>query len=173
MKNIRILLVLSLIIVVLACTACTKKNNPQPNGGNNEANNSEEINTPVVEEEDDTDVIVKGNEEEALKRLNAALDEYFEEAFDVRADDVVITRIKVFSPEEEEADERLADLHLMEEEIAFEVEFDVHPAPGVEPTVFTFANGDIEGDWVRNKYNCGIMRLEDGKYSISSIGTSF
>ncbi len=176
MKNLRIIfLIVSLIAIILVCAACKNNNETVPNE-NNEPNTTTNTNVePEPEEQNDRDVIIKGNEEEVKKRLDKALDIYFEDAFDVRADDVKITRLKIFSPEEEETDERLADLHLMEEEIAFEVEFDVHPAPGVDPNVFTFANGEIDGDWVRNKYNCGILRLdsEEGQYRITSIGTSF
>ena len=173
MQNIKVLLmIVSLIAVIVVCTACTKNKStslgdvtPVPS----------EISTPVPQEENEViETNIKGNEEKSKEKLEEALDVHFKDAFDVRADDVVITRLKVFSPEEEASDERLANLHLMEEEIAFEVEYDVHPAPGVDPTVFTFSNGDIDGEWVRNKYNCGILRLnEEGQYRISSIGTSF
>ena len=39
---------------------------------------------------------------------------------------------------------------------------------------FTAATGEIDGQWVKEKYNCGVLKLkEDGTYELTNFGTGF
>lgn len=52
------------------------------------------------------------------------------------------------------------------------VEYSVKPKD-VNNTSWIAANGGIEGDWITNKCACIVIEKQNGKYTITSEGTSF
>ena len=85
---------------------------------------------------------------------------------------------KMYTAEEEQEIEVLKEKNLGPNEVAFEIRYDLRPAPGVDPIQFTAGTGeyDEETGWVKEKYNVGILRpTESGepKYEITDFGTGF
>ncbi len=125
-----------------------------------------------------SNIPLKDNLEEAERQVLAAAENYLRDAWAEKISDLEVTVEKVYSAEEEEADELLKSLNLGPNEIAFSVHYKLHPAEGVEDLMqFTAANGEIDeaSGWIVNKSNIGILRPNpDGEgYIITDFGTGF
>ena len=103
------------------------------------------------------------------------LDQYLKDAFPEMVEEVAPTEIKVYTADEIAANEALASYELGENDIVFEANYDMKIAEGVEDlNQFTAATGEIDGQWIRNKYNLGILRDNgDGTYSVDAFGTGW
>lgn len=89
-------------------------------------------------------------------------------------EELVPTDIKVYSAEEIAADEALKDLEIGEGDIVFEAKYDLKIAASVEDlTPFTAASGEIDGQWVRNKHNLGIVKTNGDVLTIDAFGTGW
>ncbi len=125
-----------------------------------------------------SNIPLKDNLAEAEKQVIAAVENYLRDAWADKISGLEVTAEKVYSAEEEEADELLKSLNLGPNEIAFSVNYKLHPAEGVEDLLqFTAANGEIDeaSGWIVNKSNIGILRPNpDGEgYIITDFGTGF
>ncbi len=83
--------------------------------------------------------------------------------------------IKIYTAEEIAEDDTLFyDCHFKDTDIVFAATYDLK-APdgkGIEPLLP--ANGEEDGQWVRNKYICGYLSLTfEGTYKLASAGTAF
>ncbi len=109
--------------------------------------------------------------EDAAESVAIALEEYYRDAYPDVVEAVKPTVVKVYTAEEIAANEALKDYDIKEGDIVFEVTYDLKVYDGVEDlTPFTGASGEIDGLWVRNKANVGIVR-ENG--SIDAFGTGW
>ena len=121
---------------------------------------------------------LKDNYPEAEKQVIAAVERYLLDALAGKIDDVEVTVDKIYSAEDEDAIDALKEMELGMNEVAFSVNYKLHPAEGVEDLMqFTAANGEIdeESGWIINKSNIGILRPNpDGEgYIITDFGTGF
>ena len=118
------------------------------------------------------------SQEEAEQQIQVAMQYLLEEAFGDKVNDARVYVEKIYTAEEEQADELLSSLNLGPDEYAFEVKYELHPAEGADPIELTAATGEIdeESGWVVDKYNVGVLRPNtDGEpeYIITDFGTSF
>ncbi len=119
------------------------------------------------------------SQEDAEYQIEVAMQYLLEEAYGDKVDDARIYVEKVYTAEEEQADELLKSLELGADEYAFEVKYELHPAEGADPIELTAATGELdeESGWVVEKYNVGVLRPNaDGSepaYVITDFGTSF
>ena len=125
-----------------------------------------------------SNIPLKDNLEEAKVQVLAAVEKYLRDAWAEKIDDVEVTVEKVYSDEEEKADELLKSLDLSPFEIAFSVSYKLHPAEGVEDLMqFTAGTGEIDeaSGWIINKSNVGSLRPDpDGEgYIVTDFGTGF
>ena len=125
-----------------------------------------------------SNIPLKDNLEEAKAQVLAAVEQYLRDTWGEKIDDLEVTVEKVYSAEEEEADELLKSLNLGPNEVAFSVVYKLHPAEGVEDLMqFTAATGEIDeaSGWIINKSNIGILRPNpDGEgYIVTDFGTGF
>ncbi len=83
--------------------------------------------------------------------------------------------IKIYSAEEiEENAELFQDLKFSDNDIVFAATYDLKAPDGMDPTPLTPANGEEDGQWVRDKYACGYLKfVSEGEYVLESWGTSF
>lgn len=101
------------------------------------------------------------------------------EAYGDKVNDARITVKKIYTADEEKADEMLKTYNLGPNEVAFEVNYELHPAEGVDARELTAATGDYDEEtgWVVEKYNVGILRPNpngsDPAYVITDFGTAF
>ena len=125
-----------------------------------------------------SNIPLKDNLAEAEAQVLIAVAQYLRDAWAEKIDDLEVTVEKVYSAEEEEADELLKSLNLGPNEVAFSVAYKLHPAEGVTDMMqFTAGTGEFDeaSGWIINKYNVGILRPNpDGEgYIITDFGTGF
>ena len=99
---------------------------------------------------------------------------YIRDSNEDKIEDFKTTSVKVYTADDIAADSTLADYDLNDNDIVFAIVYELKIADGVDPIEFTAATGDVDGQWVRNKSNCGILKYgEDGEYTVSNFGTGF
>lgn len=127
----------------------------------------------VAQTIDELPIEVNNNEEEeSLVKDN--VNKQLKEAFENKIEDVKFTKVKIYSVQEKRENEFLKDLP--EDAIAFEVNYEIKPAEGVDPIIFTAATGDFDEStgWVTEKSNVGtLIKDENGEYKLENFGTGF
>jgi len=197
----KVLLGIAAIAVVFGLVACGDKeesNQPEVNEEvnqvvennevteNNEETNvvpevsGEEVNVPKSEQEGTagSNIPLKDNLTEAEYQIKVAMQDLLKEAYGEQIFDARFKEIKVYTAEEEQENPALKERNLGPDEVAFDINYEIKPAEGVDPIIFTAATGDYdeESGWVKEKYNCGILvpnESGDAKYKIIDFGTGF
>jgi hypothetical protein len=202
----KLLLVLLLVFALCALVACgepEEQNEPTESTNVEESTivepstneNEEEDIAPGPETEDiqdtDTDVEVPKNEQEgtagsniplkdnydaAVLEIRSAMQEYLKEAYGDQIFDARIYVEKIYSYDEEQAIDVLKDLGT--DKLAFDVRYEIKPAEGVDPIVFTAGSGvyDEESGWVKEKYNSAILVPNEGgepAYKVTNMVTGW
>lgn len=122
---------------------------------------------------------VKSTESQSVTQSEAdivseVVELYLRDAYEDKIEDFKTTSVKVYSSDDIAADSALADYDLDDNDIVFDIVYELKIADGVDPIEFTAATGDVDGQWVRNKSNCGVLKYgEDGEYTVSNFGTGF
>ena len=135
--------------------------------------------TAAVEETAGATVALKDNAQEAEYQIQVAMQYLLEEAYGDKVNDARIYVEKIYTAEEEQGISELKERNLGENEVAFEVRYELHPADGVDTNELTAATGefDEESGWVVEKYNVGILRPNtegtEPAYVITDFGTGF
>ncbi len=163
-KLITLLLTLALVCALAACGAA-------PAEQQEETEPAETAETAEVTEK-------TMSPEDAEYQIEVAMQYLLEEAYGDKVNDARIYVEKVYTAEEEQADELLSSLGLGPDEYAFEVKYELHPAEGTDPIELTAATGEFDeaSGWVLEKYNVGVLRPNDSgepAYVITDFGTSF
>ena len=123
-----------------------------------------------------SNIPLKDNPEEAKYQIEVAMQKLLEESYGDKVTDARIYVEKIYTAEDEQADEALKEYNLGPDEVAFEVRYELHPAEGVDVNELMAATGeyDEESGWVIEKYNLGVLRpTEDGSYTITDFGTGW
>lgn len=104
-----------------------------------------------------------------------ALEQYYKTAHPDEIEAVEPTNVKIYTAEEIAASEVLQGYDIKDGDIVFEAKYDLKIAEGVEDmSPFTVPSGEIDGQWVRNKSNVGIVKDNgDGTYTIDAFGTGW
>lgn len=105
------------------------------------------------------------------------LEEYFKIQYGKVIEEVKFQDVKIYSQQEINSNELLKDYNLKSNDIVFEAHYSLKIIDGYdkdEMMQFTAGTGEIEGQWVKNKYNCGIAKYNsENDYTIENLGTSF
>lgn len=165
----KLLLVVLTICLVFALAAC---------GGSANEDAGSETDVPKSEQEGTagSNIPLKDNQEEAETQITAALQKQLEEAYGDKIDDVRIRVDKVYTTEDEQANDILKEENLTADDVAFEVSYDLHPADGTDYNELLPANGEYDeaSGWVVDKSAVGILKkADDGTYEITSFGTGW
>ena len=131
---------------------------------------SESKNAPVI-----GDIVLEKDpvSEEIVKNT---VEDYLKTAFPDAIESVKFTSVKTYNKEEAEKNELMKELKLNENDIVFEIDYELQIKEGYDDIMqFTAATGEIDGNWVKEKYNCGVARYNQDKdeYSITDFGTGF
>ena len=188
MKKVIICLVVIAIIAALVWLLAFRKNEPvevAPSGevvtsGEEVVSGEEFVDIPKNEQEGTagSNMPLKDNLEEAKHQIEVAFQTWIEKAY---SGDVVDSKIyveKMYTTEEEQANEALKEKNLGPNEIAFEVKYELKPAEGADINALTAGTGeyDEESGWVKEKYNVGILRptiSEEALYRVTDVGTGW
>ncbi|MBR2705566.1 MAG: hypothetical protein IKG14_02670 [Clostridia bacterium] len=122
---------------------------------------------------DNESVSIFSDKEETVKK---ELEKYIKNANESSIEEVNFDEVKIYTKEEIENNELLKDYDLKPEDIVFEVNYSLKLLDGYNGDImqFTAGTGEIDGQWVKNKYNCGIVRYNaDNDYTITDFGTGF
>ena len=163
------------VIVVFSLVACGEKPEEPVTSGEvvvePVVETSGEV-EPVAPVEESGEQIGVGNTDASMVAL--ALERYYMDSSD-EIEEVIPTNIRVYTAEEIEADEAIKSHDIKEGDIVFDVEYELKIKDGVEDLMkYTAGTGEIDGQMIRNKANCGIARNhgEDG-YIIDGLETGF
>ena len=165
-KLLSFLLAVCLLISLAACS------------GSDQEQETAETDTPKSEQTGTagSSIPLKDDQEEAKYQIEVAMQKLLEEAYGDKVTDARIYVEKIYTAEDEQADEALKEYNLGPDEVAFEVRYELHPAEGVDVNEFMAATGeyDEESGWVIEKYNLGVLRpTDDGSYTITDFGTGW
>ncbi len=113
-----------------------------------------------------------GNTDESMVAL--ALEKLFKDEYGDMVEEVVPTSIKVYTQDEIDNDESIKSHGINEGDIVFDVYYELLIKEGVEDmNQFTAGTGEIDGQWIRNKSNVGILRTGENGYTLDAFGTGF
>ena len=120
---------------------------------------------------------LKDNVEEAEYQIKVAMQYLLEESYGDKVVDARIYVEKIYSSEEEKV-EPLKSLNVGINDVAFEVKYELKLAEGVDVNEFLAGSGeyDEESEWIKEKYNVGILRENEKgepKYKITDFGTGW
>ena len=96
---------------------------------------------------------------------------YFEESYGDSVEEFRPVKIKVYTADELANDEIFKSLTINDDDIVFEADYELKIIDGYEDmNIFTVATGEIDGQWIKNKSNVGIIRSNG---NVEVLGTSF
>lgn len=90
--------------------------------------------------------------------------------------EVTIEKLKIYTKEEIEKDDILKTYTIGEKDIVFDASYSITFKQATNDMMsYTAANGEIVGNKVINKYNCGIAKYDEetDSYTITNFGTAF
>lgn len=166
------------LVAVFSLAACGEKKEEEQQPVENVPAVVEEQTEPAVVPTPEENVEVEeeqvgvGNTDEGMIAL--VVEQQLRDAYGPVIKNLNFTSIKVYTPEEVEADEAIKSHDLKEGDMAFSVEYEFEVADEVEDlNQFTAANGEIDGRWIRNKSNIGIARSGENGYTMDAFGTGW
>ena len=111
----------------------------------------------------------------AEQQVEKLLLEEFEKNYGDNLETCEFRNIKIFTAEEiAENDELFSDYNFVETDIVFSASYDLKAPDGKDVAPLLPANGEEDGQWVREKYVCGNLTLNaNGEYELDNIGTGF
>ena len=111
----------------------------------------------------------------AEQQVEKLLLEEFEKNYGDNLETCEFRNIKIFTAEEiAEDDELFSNYNFVETDIVFSASYDLKAPDGKDVAPLLPANGEEDGQWVREKYVCGNLTLNaNGEYELDNIGTGF
>jgi len=168
------------IVAVFSLAACGEKEEVKKVDENTESTtivSSGEVSSKEEVGTAGSNIPLKDNAEKAKEEVTKALTKLMTTGENSgNVEEVKIVDIKIYSSEDEKEVEPLAELNLSADEVAFEAEYELKIAEGVDGERYTDATGkfDEETRWVTEKFNLGTLKLnEDGEYVINNFGTGW
>ena len=170
-KLLVLVMTLCLVFTLAACGGSAKED-----AGNTESEATAE--TPKEEQEGTagSNIPLKDNQEEAKLQIKDAMMDLLEKSYGDKIDDVRVNVEKVYTTEDEQANDVLKEENLTPDDVAFEVSYELHPSKGTDVNELLPANGEYDKDsgWVVKKTGVGILRkADDGSYKVDSFGTGW
>ena len=165
MKKALCLILMACLLITLTACGGASQDKPEADVPKSEQTGSAGSNIPL-----------KDNAEEAENQITAAMQNLLDEAYGDKIADSRIYVEKIYTVEDEQANDILKSYELGPDEVAFEVRYELQPAEGADVNEFLAGNGefDEESGWVIEKYSVGVLRpTEDGSYTITDFGTGW
>lgn len=122
---------------------------------------------------------LKDRYDDAVYEIKKAFQDYLAGTYGEKVFDARINVDKIYTAEEEQEIDVLRERALGPDEIAFEVNYELKPAEGVDVNELTAATGvyDEESGWIKEKFNLGILRPnpsgDSPAYIITDLGTGW
>lgn len=120
---------------------------------------------------------LNSNKEAAKYKIETTLQKYLKKAYDNKIDNVRFNVKKIYTAKEANKEEVLKDLKLTNNDLAFEVEYEVLPKEGVDTKEFTAPDGEYNEElgWVTGINRLGVLKYnsKNKTYSIENFGTGW
>ena len=177
-----VLCVATLSLTLVACGNKEVKPSPESNPVQNtsEISKNEEVEPVNVPKSEQTgtagsNIPLKDNQTEAENQVKLAFENWIKETYGDNVEEARVNVEKIYTAEEELANEALKDYNLGANDVAFEVKYELKPAEGTDVNPLTVANGeyDEESGWVIEKSSLGILRTSGDEYVLTNVGTGW
>ena len=87
---------------------------------------------------------------------------------------VTFDSVKVYNKSEIKKDESLKGYKIGSNDIVFDKSYNLKvKASNSKKMELTAATGEIKGNWIKNKSNCGILKYKSNSYKVTAFGTGF
>ena len=87
---------------------------------------------------------------------------------------VAFDSVKIYNKSEIKNDESLKGYKIGSNDIVFDVIYRLKVKANYNKKIeLTAATGEIKGNWIINKYNCGILKYKSNSYKVTAFGTGF
>lgn len=120
---------------------------------------------------------LNSNKEAAKYKIETTLQKYLKKAYDNKIDNVRFNVKKIYTAKEANKEEVLKELKLTNNDLAFEVEYEVLPKEGVDTKEFTAPDGEYNEElgWVTGINRLGVLKYnsKNKTYSIENFGTGW
>ena len=125
--------------------------------------------------EEKGDIPLKEDKEEAEYRIKVAMQKIFEKIYGDNVVDARINVTKIYTADEEQEFDALKEMKLGENEVAFELNYELKPAEGADIFLLTVPDGvyDEKTGWVTEIYRLGVLRPDGDGYTITDFGTGW
>lgn len=122
-----------------------------------------------------SNIPLKDNAEEAEKQIKAAMLKLIEEIYGDSIVDARINVTKIYTAEEEQEFDALKQRKLGENEVAFELGYELKPAEDADIFSLTVPDGvyDEKTGWVTEIHRLGILCPDGDGYTITDFGTGW
>ena len=170
----KVLLLALAVVTTMSLVACGEKEEEKEPVENptsevavisNEPAPSTDVSSEVEEQ------VGVGNTDESMVAL--VLEQYLKEG-NPEIDEVVPSDIRIYTEEEIANNAALKEHNLNSGDIVFDAHYELKISEDAEDLMkYTAATGEIDGQWIRNKFNCGILRSSENGYTMDAFGTGF
>ncbi len=173
----KVLLLALALVTVCSLVACGKKNEPENQVVDNNQVETTQTQTQPTEEETQVQPVEEeqvgvGNTDEGMILL--ALEQQYNTTYPDVVEEVAITNVRIYSEEEIANYEMFNDYTIEEGDIVFEADYDLRIVENYEDmNAFTAGAGEVDGQWIRNKHNVGIVKTSGDTLRIDAFGTGF
>lgn len=120
---------------------------------------------------------IKNTPEAAKYQIEKTLQEYFKDVYENKIDNSRFNVEKIYTEEEEKTNPAIKSLKLGDNDIAFEVVYQLLPKEGVNLNELMVVDGEYDKNlgWVKNIHRVGVLKYnkKSGSYSIKNFGTGF
>lgn len=114
------------------------------------------------------------NDKQKKIDVKAAVEKKLKETYGDDLEEITINNIKLYNAEKVNSIQTLADRNLEENEVVFEVRYDLKFKDNIDINQYLAGNGEREGNSIKNKFNCGIVKVNgDNDFEMELWGTGF
>ena len=132
------------------------------------------VDTPSKSEE--TSNVKETEEKESTdeEKVALALEKHYKLLFPEEVEQLNPIDIKIYTPEEIASDEVLSQYTYNSGDIMFDASYEIKLFDGVDDMMkYTSESGKMDGQWIRNKHNVGILKYRFGSYMLDEFRTEF
>ena len=168
----KILFIALSFIVLLSLAACNDKEKTAEKSSNTvtESNNTE----TAIPENTVNDEQVDVRSGDALT-VDKTFKQYCQNTYGETVEEITTNSIRLYGKEHIANDESLKKYDIKDGDIVFEINYNLKIKEGFnDMNSFTAGSGKIDGQWIKEKSNVGIVRNNgEAGYSIDALGTAF
>lgn len=151
-----------------------KENNTTTSENKSETNTSSSTTKQSETGSAGSNISYADNEKQKRADVKAAAENTIKDVYGENVEEITINEIKIYNAEKVQSIQTLAEKNLRENQVAFEIKYDIKLKPGTDMTQYLAGNGEQDGNYIKNKSNCGILRVNgENDFTMEEWGTGF